>query len=211
MRKIILTLAALLPSMVFAQDANALLRKFSEQMQKAKNLSVAFEYVYESQAENIRQGEAGTLLLLDNMYKLDLDASTIYFNGEVRWTYFKAANEVTISLPNVLTDGIFANPTALFVFDEKEYNSKLRSEKMVDGKTVVEVDLFPKDEQASFTNINLRMDKSTLQPVGIVYYDKNGSSVAIAVTAFDTSAKLSPADFTFDVKKHPNVEVVDMR
>jgi outer membrane lipoprotein-sorting protein len=205
MKKMFFTLAVLLPAMTFAQDANALLSKFSERMQKTKNLSVAFEYTFASQSEK------GTLLLMDKMYKLDLDASTIYFNGEVRWTYLKAANEVTISLPNFLTDGIFANPTALFVFNKEEYNSKLGSEKTVNGKTVVEVDLFPKDEQAPFTNINLRMDKSTLQPVSIAYYSKDGNNIAIAITAFNISVKPTPADFTFDTKKHPNVEVVDMR
>ena len=206
-----LTLAVLLPAMTFAQSANALLSKFSAQMQKTKNLSVAFEYTYEHAADNVRQRESGTLLLMDKMYKLDLDASTIYFNGEVRWTYLKSINEVTIALPSFLTDGILANPAALFVFDEKEYSTKLRGEKTVNGKAVVEVDLFPNDEQAAFTSISLCVDKSTLQPAGIVYYGKDGGTVTIAVTAFDTTVTLTPADFTFDAAKHPNVEVVDLR
>ena len=211
MKKNLLILAALLPLASFAQNANALLGNFSAQMQRAKNLSVAFEYTYESKAENVRMEEKGTLLLMNNMYRLDLDATTIYFNGEVRWTYLKAVNEVTISQPNFLTDGIFANPAALFTFDEKDYNSVMRSEKTVNGRAILEVDLFPKDSQASFTNVNLRMDKNTLQPVGIVYYDRNGSSTAITITKFDTSVKPTPAYFTFDIKKCPNVEVVDMR
>jgi len=211
MKKTLLTLAALLPALTFAQSTNALLGKFSEQMQKAKSLSIAFEYVYESRADNLRQSEAGTLLLKDNMYKLDLDATTIYCNGELRWTYLKAANEVTISRPSLLDDGLLANPAALLAIDEKDYSCKVRSEKVVNGKTIAEVDLFPKDKQATFTNINLRMDKSTLQPVGMAYYDKSGSSLTITVTKFDAAARPTPADFTFDPKKHPNVEVVDMR
>ena len=211
MKNIFLTLA-LLPSVAFAQDSNAsLLSKFSAQMQKAKNLSIAFEYVYENKAENLRQSDKGTLLLMGNMYKLDLDATAIFFNGETRWTYLKNANEVTISRPNPLEDGIFANPTALFALNEKDYNSKMRNEKVVDGKTILEVDLFPKDKLSMFTNINLRMNKSTLQPVSIACYDKSGGSVYISITAFDASVKPTPADFTFDVKKYPNVEVVDMR
>ena len=180
-------------------------------MQKTKTVALTFEYVYESPADNASESDKGVLLVKDNMYRLERDGSTVYFNGELRWTYLKSANEVTITLPNPIEDGIFSNPAALFSFDEKDYKHKLRSEKTVDGKIVVEVDLFPKDEQASYTNINLRMDKSTLQPVSVVYFDKNGSNVRITVKKFDTSVKPTPADFTFEVKKHPNVEVVDMR
>ncbi|MDR2937625.1 MAG: outer membrane lipoprotein carrier protein LolA [Prevotellaceae bacterium] len=211
MKKLLPILLVLLPLAGFSQNASALLQKFSAKMQKAKTMSITFEYAYENKAEGTQQTQAGTLLLKDNMYRLDWDGTTIFFNGEARWTYLKAVNEVSISLPNPLEDGIFANPAALFSVDEKDYNTKLRSEKTVDGKTIVEVDLFPKDEQASFTNINLRMDKSTLHPVSIAYYDKSGDNIFISVKKFDTSVAPTPTDFTFDAKKHPNVEVVDMR
>ncbi len=212
MKKIFLTLITIIPALGFAQqDAKSILEKFSAQMQKAKNVAISFEYVYENSTDQAKEREKGELLVKDNMYRLDWDASTIYFNGEVRWTYIKSANEVTITLPNPIEDGIFANPSALFSINEKDYKYKMRGEKALDGKPIVEVDLFPKDNKADYTNINLRLDKATLQPLSIIYYDKSGGSVYIAVKRFDTSVKTTLTDFTFDIKKHPNVEVVDMR
>jgi hypothetical protein len=35
--------------------------------------------------------------------------------------------------------------------------------------------------------------------------------VAIKIQKIDLTVKPTPADFTFDPQKHPNVEVVDMR
>ncbi len=210
MKKAFLALAIILPALGFAQDAKSLLEKFSAQMQKTQTLSVSFEYVYTT-ADQTKESEQGVLLVKDNMYKMEWDGSTIYFNGELRWTYLKSANEVTISLPNPIEDGIFANPAALFSIDAKDYKYKLRPERTEGGKTIAEIDLFPKDAQATYTNINLRLDKKTLEPVSIIYFDKSGSSVFVAIKKFDTTVNPSAAEFTFDVKKHPNVEVVDMR
>lgn len=211
MKRIFILLLALLPLVGFAQSAKSLLEKFSAQMQATKTAAITFEYVYESKADNAHQAEAGRLLLKDNMYRLERGDNTVYFNGKLRWSYLKSANEVTITLPNPLEDGMFANPAALFSFDEKDYKYKLKGEKSLNGKPVIEIDLFPKDEQAGYTNINLRMDKNTLHPASIMYFDRSGGSVYITVKKFDTSVTPTPADFTFDPKNHPQVEVVDMR
>ncbi|MDR3366410.1 MAG: outer membrane lipoprotein carrier protein LolA, partial [Prevotellaceae bacterium] len=138
--------------------------------------------------------------------------SAIYCNGQLRWTYLKSVNEVTINTPNMLEDGVFSNPSMLFSFDPKDYRYKQRSDRAsAAGKVAVEIDLFPKDKNADYTAINLQLDKATFLPVNIIYYGKNGGSVAVKIHKIDVAVKPTPADFTFDAKKHPNVEVVDMR
>jgi outer membrane lipoprotein-sorting protein len=188
------------------------LEKFAAKMQSLKTVAMDFEYEYESATDKTNNRQQGQLLIMDKMYKLDWEASAIYCNGQLRWTYLKDANEVTINTPNMLEDGIFADPSMPFSFDEKDYRHKLRSERTNEkGKTIVEIDLFPKDSKADYTRIGLQLDKATLLPENITYYGKNGGNVAITIHKIDLAMKPTPADFTFDAKKHPGVEIIDMR
>jgi outer membrane lipoprotein-sorting protein len=198
--------------LAFAQSTKSVLEKFMEKMQGLKTVSMSFEYRYENAAEGASDRRQGSLLIMGKMYRLDWGESAIYFNGQLRWTYLKSANEVTISAPNLLEDGIFADPSMLFSFDEKDYRYKQRSEQASkEGKAIVEIDLFPKDKKAAYTAIRLQLEKSTLLPASIVYSGKNGGNVTVQIHKIDPAVKPTLADFTFDAKKHPDVEIVDMR
>ncbi|MDR2814011.1 MAG: outer membrane lipoprotein carrier protein LolA [Prevotellaceae bacterium] len=209
---IIALIATAIPAAGFAQQPKSALEKFAAQMQSLKTVAMDFEYGYENAAEKTGNRQQGRLLIMDKMYRLDWSESAIYFNGQLRWTYLKSVNEVTINTPNMLEDGIFSNPSMLFSFDQKDYRHKQRSDRTnAEGKVIVEIDLFPKDKKAAYTGINLQLDKATLLPVSITYYGKDGGNVAIKIKKIDLAVKPTPADFTFDAKEHPNVEVVDMR
>jgi len=208
MKNILLLVASLMPAVLAAQSV---LEKLAVQMQALKSASLDFEYTYENDRDNTRDVQRGSLLMAGSMYRLDRGQSVIYCNGTTRWTYLKDANEVTISQANVIEDGVFANPSLLFSFDDKDYVCKPRSDRREDGRTLLEVDLFPKDAKADYTNINLRLDKASLMPVRVAYYSKGGGSVTIRVDRVETAPKTAPSDFSFDAKKFPDVEVVDMR
>ncbi|MDR1415864.1 MAG: outer membrane lipoprotein carrier protein LolA [Prevotellaceae bacterium] len=211
-KKLIAFAAVLLPLLGIAQNTKTVLEKFMAQMKNLKTVAIDFEYRYENAAEKADNRQQGQLLIMDKMYKLDWETSAIYCNGQLRWTYLKDVNEVTINTPSMVEDGIFADPSMLFSFDEKDYQHKLRSERAnVEGKVVLEVDLFPKDKKTGYTSIRLQVEKATQLPVSIVYYGKNGSNVTVKIQKIDAAIKPTPADFTFDVKKRPDVEVVDMR
>ncbi|MDR1341861.1 MAG: outer membrane lipoprotein carrier protein LolA [Prevotellaceae bacterium] len=212
MKKLIVFAALLLPALLFAQNARDVVEKFMAQMKNLKTVSMDFEYRYENAAEKTDSRQQGRLLIMGKMYRLDWEASAIYCNGQLRWTYLKEVNEVTINTPNMLEDGIFADPSLLFSFDEKDYRHTLRSEQAsVEGKAVLWIDLFPKDKKADYTSISLQVEKSTLLPVSIAYYGKNSGNVTVKIQKIDAAVKPTPADFTFNAKNYPDVEVVDMR
>lgn len=208
----LLTSIALLPVLGFAQNAGSTLEKFMAQMKSFKTVSIDFEYHYENATEKADSRQQGSLLLMDKMYRLEWEASAVYYNGQLRWTYFKDIGEVTINTPSIMEDGIFSDPSMLFSFEEKDYHHKLRGERTgANGKAVVEFDLSPKDKNAGYTRINLQLEKDTLLPVSIKYYGKNSGNVTIKIQKIDPAVKPAPADFIFDAKKHPDVEVIDMR
>jgi outer membrane lipoprotein-sorting protein len=213
MKKLLISLiTAAAPALGFAQQPKSVLEELAAQMQSLKTVAMDFEYRYENASGKIDSRQQGSLLIMDKMYRLDWEESAIYFNGQLRWTYLKSVDEVTINTPNLLEDGIFSDPSMLFSFDQKDYHAKQRSNRTsAEGKVIVEVDLFPKDKKAAYTGINLQLDKATMLPVSIAYYGKDGGNVTVKVKKIDRTVKPTAADFTFDVRQHPGVEVVDMR
>ncbi|MDR0566371.1 MAG: outer membrane lipoprotein carrier protein LolA [Prevotellaceae bacterium] len=209
---LIAAVAAAAPAESFARQPKSALEKSAEKMQRLKTVAIDFEYQQASGADASALYRRGSLLIMDRMYKLDWGESAIYFNGQLRWTYLKGVNEVTINTPNPLEDGLFYDPAMLFSFDQKDYRHQLHPDRTTAaGKVVVAVDLFPKDKNAAYTLISLQIDKATHLPLAIAYHGKDGSRVTIKVSKVDPAVKPTAADFTFDVAKHPDVEVVDMR
>lgn len=209
---IALIVATVAPAPGFAQPAGSTLEKFAEQMQSLKTVAIDFEYQHAHAAETAGMPQRGRLLIMDRMYRLDWGESTIYCNGQLRWTHLKSVDEVTVSTPSLLEDGVFSDPSMLFSFDPKDYRTRQRDDRTsAEGKVVVAIDLTPKDKKAAYTAINLQLDKVTLLPVSIIYHAKDGGSVTVKVKKVDRTVKPTAADFTFDPKKYPDVEVVDMR
>ncbi|MGL4908403.1 MAG: LolA family protein [Bacteroidales bacterium] len=194
----------------FAQES-VLLQEFSKKMTAIKSASIDFDYAYENLAEKTSEQTQGKLLLMESMYQLHLGEIQLYFDGKVRYTYFSKVNEATISAPNPLEDGILANPTALFIIDQKEYLYKMRPDKTEGAITIAEFDLFPKDKKSDYTNINLKFDKQALLPRSIIIFQKDGTRIDLQIKKMDTSLKLTPQDFTFDPTQYPDIEVIDMR
>ena len=56
----------------------------------------------------------------------------------------------------------------------------------------------------------LAIDKSSVIAGGDVI-EKNGNQYHYEVSGFSPNASVTDATFTFDTKKYPNVEVVDLR
>ncbi|MGL4364740.1 MAG: LolA family protein [Bacteroidales bacterium] len=180
-------------------------------MTSLKSAAITFEYNFENPANKMREQVQGKLLFLDNMYQLHLGELQLYCDGKVRYTYFTKVNEVSISKPNPLEDGILANPTALFIIDQKEYHYKMRSDKIEEGISIAEVDLFPRDKKTDYSNINLRFDKNFLLPRSIAIFQKDGTSIKLKIKKIEENVILNLKDFGFDPTQYPNIEVIDLR
>ncbi|MDR1225380.1 MAG: outer membrane lipoprotein carrier protein LolA [Prevotellaceae bacterium] len=215
MKKVLaISLLLISSATMFAQNMSTkkLVKTFSQQMQEYKALEVHFSYVLNNTAENIHDSQIGKALMSNGMYRLDIGSSVIYSNGATRWTYIKNANEVSISTPNPIEDGILGNPTALFIIDENDYKYKLLTEITAKDVTKVEVELTPKDAtKTPYKSIILGLNKATAAPISIKYFGTDGNNLNIAIAKFNANVKPSTNDFVFDITKYPGVEVVDMR
>jgi outer membrane lipoprotein-sorting protein len=96
-------------------------------------------------------------------------------------------------------------------FYDKDFLYKLNGEKKEGNKTLQEIELTPVDKTKTFFKVLIYVDKANNNIVSSKVFEKNGNHYIYTVTSLKTNTSLSDDLFVFDIKKHPNAEIVDLR
>lgn len=200
-RKIyLLALALSLALSVFAQkdkQAREVLDKTADALKQAEGVRATFGGTSQ-----------GTLLLKGERFYLSSGGIQSWFDGKTQWSYLEDSEEVNISNPTP-EELQTINPYSLLSIYKNGYNYKYAGVKSRNGKQGYEVILTPEKKQ-DIASITLFVSK-TYQPVYIKVEQSNKSVNEIMVNSYHTHQPLDNATFTFDKKKFPNAEVIDLR
>lgn len=200
-RKIyLLALALSLASGVFAQkdkQAREVLDKTADALKQAEGVRATFGGTAQ-----------GTLLLKGDRFYLSSGGIQSWFDGKTQWSYLEDSEEVNVSHPTP-EELQTINPYALLSIYKNGYNYKYAGVKSRNGKQGYEVILTPEKKQ-DIASITLFVSK-TYQPIYIKVEQSNKSVNEIMVNSYQTHQPLDNATFTFDKKKFPNAEVIDLR
>jgi outer membrane lipoprotein-sorting protein len=200
---------------VFAQqdpEARKILDQFSE---KTKSYS-AYKFDFSVNTENLQTHEKsskkGSILIKGEKYFMTFNETDIYFNGKNIWNYLKESNEVNITKPSKSKQKEdIENPSKLFNIYVSDYKFRYLGDKEDQGRECYEVDLYPFDIDKSYSIIRLHIDKISLELVSAMIFQKSGIHINIVVEKFLANCQTSDSDFVFDIRKHPGVEVIDLR
>jgi outer membrane lipoprotein-sorting protein len=88
---------------------------------------------------------------------------------------------------------------------------KYEKENQAGAKVLQNLELTPTDKSKAFFKIKLSVDKATKQLVKSIIFDKNGNRYTYAIKNFKANTPTTASTFTFDPKKYPGVELVDLR
>ena len=103
-------------------------------------------------------------------------------------------------------------PAKLFTnFYDKEYNYKYLGVRMSQNKKCDVIELIPINKGKQFAKIEILIDQSSSLIIGGNVFEKNGNKIQYDVTSFVSNAPMADAIFSFDAKKYPKVETVDLR
>ena len=196
----------------FAQQdtkAKNILEAVSKKINGLKSLKANFALHLVSANGKTSQTKKGSFFMKGPKYKLTLGDQEIICDSKNVWTYIKAANEVQISTYS--PDEQTISPDKLFTnFYDKEYRYKYAGSRKLNGKEVDLIELTPLNNSKQFSKVDLAVDKSNTIVGGNVY-EKNGNHYRYEISGFTPNAAIADALFTFDAKKYPGVEVVDLR
>jgi outer membrane lipoprotein-sorting protein len=214
MKKILLALVWMTLSVnLMAQGdpkAKAILDNVSKKVKALKSLKANFTITITGAKNAKPQTKKGNVYMKGEKYYVSLSGQEIYCDTKTIWTFMKESNEVQLSSfdPN---ENSFT-PSKLFTnFYDKEYTYKYVGEQTVSGKKVDVINLTPTNKSKQYSKVELMIDKAQSVVAGGKMYEKNGNVYQYTVSGYTPNPALTDNMFTFDTKKHPKVEVVDLR
>ena len=210
--KFALILLCFLPFSLSAQDvdggATPLLKDLAIKYKGYSSISIDYTYKAEKNKQ-ITDTQKGKMIIKGNKYYLTFSNQVFYCNGITVWNYQKLTNEVSVYDYDE-SDETMLNPSKILSNWQKEYKPKFIREENSNGRFINIIDLTPFKEQSYF-KIRFYIDKVKKEITRISIYEKDNSIYSYFFDKFVTNSSIDDSQFSFDVSKHPNVEINDMR
>ncbi|WP_346318321.1 outer membrane lipoprotein carrier protein LolA [Chitinophaga sp. YIM B06452] len=221
MKKTVLT-GLIMCGMVFGASAQAssagkndpkakvVLDGVSKRFKSLKSVIANFVLKVEGANNSVSDTKKGSVYVKGSKYKVIMDGQEIISDNKTSWTYAKDVNEVTIS--NVDQSNNSMTPAKIFTnFYDKDFLYRLNGETTEKGKVLQNIELTPTDKSKNFFKVLVDVDKKNQTLARMKVFEKNGNRYTYEITNFTPNGAVKDDLFTFDVKKYPNVEVVDLR
>lgn len=160
-------------------------------------------------SEGIKEEFKGKITVKGDMFRLLLDDQEIINNGTTVWTYLPSAKEVNIDYFDPGSDEV--NPTKIFDMYKKGFKYLYLADKTEGGVVCEEVDLVPEKKDAQYFKIKMMIVKKDKSIQSWTMFDKSGNRYKYTITKFVPNVKVDDDFFTFDPKKYPGIEVIDLR
>lgn len=213
MKKSLITLFIVLSgTILFAQyDPKALeiLEAMSNKYQNLTSFEANLTSSLTNETDGIHEEFKGKITVKGDKFKLILDDQEIINNGTTVWTYLPSANEVNID--NVDPDTDEMNPSRFYIMYKKGYKY-LYLEDQTDGGVLCEVvDLVPEKKDAQYFKIRMNINKKDKSIQSWTMFDKSGNRYKYAISKFVPNVNITESFFSFDPKKYPGIEVIDLR
>lgn len=191
--------------------AKAILAEVTKKYKSYDAVKADFIFTIDNPEAKVKESQKGVLYVKANAnkYKMTMDDKDLISDGKSQWTYLKTDKEVQISNLDNSVDAL--NPAKIFTIYEKGFKYIYTGDSKVGGKVFQMIDLAPIDTKKPYFKIRLSIDKIAKQIANVVIFDKNGNKYTYNVRVFSPNVKVTDAMFTFDPKKYPGVEVVDLR
>ena len=190
--------------------AKKILDAVSTKFKSFKSVQSSFSLKIENNAGKTLGAKSGMIYMKGVKYRISITGQEIFCDGSNISTYDKSTNELTItkidpSVNSITPQKIFTN------FYDKDFLYKLNGDTKVGTKMVQQVELTPTDKSKPFFKVLLNIDKKNQAISSTKIFEKSGNVYLYEISNMNTSTLVSDAQFLFDTKKYPGVEVVDLR
>jgi outer membrane lipoprotein-sorting protein len=183
-------------------NTEALVRLMVNQMKSHKNVELDYKYQVSSEGLST-EAQQGKAWLQGEAYKVEMVEQQIISDGKSIWTYLVDEEEVMISNA---TEGEDNTPLKLLTSLDENYAATLTG---LDAKGNATIELA--NPKGKYRRISLRANPNNLAINGMDVYMEDGTKLILTVDEMIFDQELDDKFFTFDTKKHPNVDVIDMR
>ena len=184
-------------------NAEMIIRLLINQMKSHKNVEMTFNYQLSPDEKTVIEGEKGHAWLQGEAYKIELADQHTISDGKIIWTYLIEDEEVMVSNA---ADGVDNTPLKLLTSLDESYVATLAG---IDPNGIATVELANPKGQYKRVTLKINTKKAELKSADI--YMEDGSKAVVNIEGMKFDQELGNKFFTFDTKKHPKVDVIDMR
>jgi outer membrane lipoprotein carrier protein len=213
MKKSILALVLLvLTKVAVAQyDPKALeiLDAMSKKYRAIPAYEANFSCILTNDVEKINEEFKGKVTVKGNKFRMVIPEQEVINNGTTTWTYLPEAKEVNID--NYDPNSNDVNPSKIYEIYKKNCKYIYLEDKNEGGVMCEIVDLVPEKKDAQYFKIRMSINKKDKSIQSWTMFDKGGNKYKYTITKFVQNVSVDDNFFTFDPKKYPGVEVIDLR
>jgi len=184
-------------------NAEALIRALVDQIKSHNNVEMVFNYQIGPDGKTLDESIKGHAWLQGEAYKVEMADEQTISDGKTIWLYLIDEEEVMISNA---TDGTDNTPLKLLTSLDENYVATLTN---IDAQGNATIELANPKGQYKRVTLKINTKKTELKSIDI--YLEDGNKVALTVEEMKFDQELGDKFFTFDTKKHPKVDVIDMR
>ena len=184
-------------------NAEALIRVLVNQVKSHQNMEMKFSYQISPDEKTLIDALKGKAWLQGEAYKIELPEQQTISDGKTIWSYLVDDEEVLVSNA---TEGTDNTPLKLLTSLDKNYAATLTN---IDaqGNAVIEL----ANPKGQYKRITLKINAKKTELKNVDIYMEDGSKVMITIEEMKFDQQLDDKFFSFDAKKHSNVDVIDMR
>lgn len=184
-------------------NADMLIRLVVDQLKSHKNVEMVFNYQISPDGKNLGESEKGHAWLQGEAYKIEMANQQTISDGKTIWSYLIEDEEVMVSNA---TDGTDNTPLKLLTSLDESYVATLTG---IDAQGLATIELA--NPKGQYKRVTLKINTKKVELKNADIYMEDGSKLVVNVEEMKFDQELDDKFFTFDTKKHPKVDVIDMR
>ncbi|MBO2526447.1 MAG: hypothetical protein CW341_12280 [Bacteroidetes bacterium] len=188
--------------------ATPILKKLASKYAAYTTMKIDYTYKCEKNGK-VLDSKSGMMTIKGDKYTFVFGNQISFCDGKTLWNYQKDVNEVSI-FEYIEEEDNLLNPAKILSEWDKEYRAKFIREDTENGKTVQIIDLMP-IQSSSFYKIRLVIDKAKQEIMSILAFEKDNTIYSYHIDKFMANTPVEDSSFVFDLTKHPDVDVNDMR
>jgi len=204
-----LLLAGLNAFSQYDQKAFEILEAMSKRYKAITSFEAGISYTLTNDVDKVNEEFKGKILVKGDKFRLILPEQEVINNGTATWTYIPDAKEVTIDNFDPSSDDV--NPSKIYEIYKKGFKYLLLGQETEAGVKVDVIDLVPEKKDAQYFKIKMRISQKDKSILSWTMYDRSGNRFKYSIIRFIPNAKIEDTAFTWDAKKYPGVEEIDLR
>lgn len=158
---------------------------------------------------NLQGSATGTMCIQGNKFQMTTPDMITWYNGETQWVYLMRNEEVNVSIPS--GDELqLTNPAVLLRQYKKGFAAQYKGTSTTrQAKSAYDITLTPK-KKSDIQQVDLQIEKVSHIPAAITITDKNGATVSIHISKWETGKNQADSFFSFNESDYPDAEVIDL-